>query len=353
MPVSKKSLAAAVAMALSLANLAGGCKPDEDENAVSSRRVDEATVGVKGPSRIREVKAEEGTFPMGIDLPGRVVIPDKDLYTLSARVSGRIEGLSAAPGDEVKAGQVIGHLWSPDLATAAEELKIARKQGGTLVNLTLEKLHAMGLDPRDVSEGVSNFPIRAPIGGVILERKLNSGTAINPGDTILTIARLGSYQFHGEIAPAQAAGVRPGMAVTFEDTPDVRAKVLAVSPVADPVSRLVKIKCAFDGKLPRAIPQETFLKATIVTSEKTALQVPARALVYNDNAEFIFIQSPTALKPDEKPGNKEVFYRRVKVNVISRTKTLLSLEPDAEVHSGTTVVGEGALFLNDVLSGDG
>jgi hypothetical protein len=115
-----------------------------------------------------------------------------------------------------------------------------------------------------------------------------------------------------------------------------------VSPVPDPISRLVKIRCTFDQR-PPSLPQETLLKAHVVIREVPALTAPSKALVVTNEDEFVFIRIP-----GEKPA-----FKKVKVHVSSRNKLEMALEPNDATVDGAEIVSDGALLLNDVLEGSG
>ncbi|MGZ3694792.1 MAG: efflux RND transporter periplasmic adaptor subunit [Bdellovibrionota bacterium] len=309
-------------------------------------KLDEASVVIKGLDRIKTEKLSFGDLAQGIDLPGKISIPDKDLMVVSARVQGRLEVVSPTTGDSVKRGDVVATIWSPDLTVAVEELDMAKKQNNPeLLALTREKLTAMGLSPGDATSGRTAYPIRAPISGAVLERKLNSGSAVQPGDPILTIGRTDVQEFLGEVPPEQAKDIRTGMTVAFDDAPNLKAQVANVSAVADPSSKLVKVRCKFLSLPDRNLPQETLLNARIVTKSSQALLLPAKALIYSNNTDQVFVK-----KGDEARG--AVFVRRP-VKVLSRSKKYISVEIEGEVKEGAEVVSEGALLLNDMLEGEG
>lgn len=332
---------ASIAVVLSFS----GCHKSGSVQQPPFQKLDAATVEAADMTHLRTTKIESKVFPIIIELPGRITIPDKDIFVLSARVQGRLETVHFTVGDQVGVGAAVAVIWSPDLATAAEELDIARGQNNdSLLRLTEQKLKAMGLDPRDSKRGGSRgYPLRAPIGGVVLERKLNAGAAVQPGDSIMTIGKLNAYQFQGELTPEQASGVKKGMKVIFEGQPALAAHVEAVSPVADPGSRLIRVRCRFDAPPPSSLPQETFLKAQIVLSEVPALVAPAKALMLLSDAEYVFVRVP---------GDRSAF-RRTKVKVQSRTPSEIALSPDNALQAGVEVVSDGALLLSDVLDNAG
>ncbi len=307
------------------------------------KKVGTDTVYLGDTSRIKTATLETKSFPITVDFPGRITIPDSDIFVLSARVQGRLETVPVTTGDSVTKGQVVANIWSPDLSVAAEELVVAKQFGDkSLISSTQQKLAALGVDPQDIKGKQGVFPFRSPIEGAVLERKLSSGNAVQPGDVIMTIGKLGVLQFQGEIPPDVAVKIEKGMKVLFDDYPGITASVSNISPVADPNSRLVRVRATFDAKLPTTLPQESFLKGKIVTQEVDALVAPAKSLVFTNKGEFIFVQTDKANE-----------YRRVKVDVQNRNKTDIAIAPSDEIKPGMHVISDGVLLLNDLLQENG
>lgn len=138
---------------LGLFFLLAACSKKADDGP-SVQKIDDLSVAVKGLERVKTEKLAFGDLAQGIDLPGKISIPDKDLMVVSARVQGRLETVTPTTGDSVKKGETVATIWSPDLTVAIEELQMAKKQNNQeLLELTREKLTAMGLSPGDAVPG--------------------------------------------------------------------------------------------------------------------------------------------------------------------------------------------------------
>ena len=285
---------------------------------------------------------EKKLFPITLNLSGRVAIPDKDFYVLSARTAGRIDSLPLNIGDHVHVGTTVATLWSPDLATAVDEYEIAKAQkGAELIQLSEEKLRALGVSPKDAISGRVSFPLRSTMDGVVLDRKQNAGSSVNPGDQIMTIGKSGSFQFQADVPPSDALLLKPGMKVIFEDNPNLKASVDSVSTIADPASRLVRVRCKFEDIGNVSLAQETFLKAKVILKERESLVSSVHALVVDEESQYIFVQDLTQPK----------IFSREKVRVTSTTGLEMAFEFINEKLDLTKagVITEGALLLNGVL----
>ena len=318
------------------------CKKELAESP--PQKIDDKTVEVPRLEALKLVKIQKTLFPDTIEVNGKVSIPDKDIVNITARVQGRLESLPVQIGDRIKAGQTLGMLWSSDLITAVEEYKMAKTQNDhELIELSQSKLRAMGISAGDVGATKGSFPIRAPIEGVVLDKKLNAGSAVNIGDLILTLGKNTTLQFGAEVPPEVALKIKAGMKVRFPERADqLTATIANVSPVSDPLTNLVKVRCQFDGTNPTGIPQESYMKAEIILSVTDTLVAPTKSLLLTNSGERVFIQ-------DEKNPHR---FTRVPIIVKSRNKMQLDVTESADIHEGRVVVADGALLLEGILEGD-
>ena len=316
---------------------------DEEGDSTPYKRIDESRVEILNRDQIQVQSLRRELFPETVDLTGKVSLPDQNVEVITARANARVEEVKVQLGDTVTKGQVIAVLWSPDLATAAQELAMAKKENQEdIIQLTVQKLKNMALDPKDANPLSNSFPLRAPRGGAILDKRVNPGTNLAPGDVLFTVGKLGTYQFVGDLTPEAALRVRKGMKVIFNDDERALGAVVNVSPVADTGTNLVRIRCTFPISAERVVPAETFVKAQIVVNEQPELVAPVESLMLTKNQETVFVEDV------EKPNT----FVRVPVKVLGKTKKLMGLELDENLKEGRAIVTGGALLLQGILEGD-
>lgn len=319
------------------------CTKKEEKKLDPVVKIDANQAKINDASQLKIEKITEKPFPVTVEFNGRITVPDKDIFSVSSRVVGRLESLLVSVGDRVQKGQTVATLWSADLATTAEEYAMAKKEGGTLLKLTESKLRALGLTPGEAVEGKTTFAFHSPIDGVVLEKKVNAGGALNAGDIILTVGKMNSLQFVGDLPSDVAIKVKKGMTVLFEDMPQQEAVVDSVSPISDPTTHLVKVRVAFKNELPKDIPQESFLKSRIVLNEMNAMVVSTKALIRRDDGEYVFIQA------DNDPN----IFKRVKVEVQNRTDKLMAIGKESFGNKNEIrVVTDGSILVNEVLDAE-
>lgn len=315
----------------------------EDIETAPFKRIDESHIEIRKRDQIQVQNLRRELFPETVDLTGKVSLPDQNVEVITARANARVEEVKVQLGDTVTKGQILAVLWSPDLATAAQELAMAQKQGqADLIELTQQKLKNMALSARDANPNSNSFPLRASRGGAVLDKRISPGTNLVPGDVLFTLGKLGTYQFVGDLTPESALRVKKGMKVIFNDDEKAVGAVMNVSPVADAGTNLVRVRCTFPVSAERLVPVETFVKAQIVVSEQPELVAPVESLMLTKNQETVFVEDA------EKPN----VFVRVPVKVLGKTKKIMGLELSDELKEGRAIVTGGALLLQGILESE-
>lgn len=315
------------------------CTKEEVKKTALVEKVSDDSVKINDLQNLVVEDVSIKNFPVEMEFNGRITVPEKDLSTVSARVAGRIESLTVSVGDKVSKGQSIGSIWSADLASAAEEYEIAKKEGGSLLSLTEKKLRALGVEPAEIQNGKTTFSIRSPLTGVVLDKKVNAGASVNPGDMIATVGKMGTLQFVGDLPPEQAIKIKKGMKVIFDDVKDLVAEIESVSPISDPTTHLVKVRASFGAQPSQDIPQESFLKAHVVLSESPALVFPNKAIIVKSDGDYVFV---------DVDGKKDIF-KRIKINVTARSSKEVAVDTKSFAKTAFKTISDGALLINDSL----
>ncbi len=325
--------------------VAVACHHPEVEKPLAVEKVGPETVRLNKGNYVKTGSVTRTQFAVTAEFNGRVTVPDKDILALSSRISGRLEALNVSVGDRVRAGELIGKVWSPDLATAAQEYEIAKREGGDLLRLTLQKLSSLGISPAEARVGQSSFGLRSTVDGVVLEKKISAGSSLNPGDVILTIGKSGALQFIGDLAPEQAVKIKRGMPVVFDEVASLRAIVENVSPISDPNTHMVRVRCKFLSKLPDDVPQESFLKSRIELSQIEGLVVPSRAVIFDQGSDVIFVR--------DEADKTQMLFRRTKIAVKSRASNSSAIEIPNAKQTTFEIITDGALLVNYLLDDTG
>jgi Cu(I)/Ag(I) efflux system membrane fusion protein len=256
-------------------------------------------------------QAREAELPGVLEANGQVTFDDRSVSSIVSRVDGRIEQVRVSQWDNVRRGEPILALYSPDFMTAEAEYlqakQTARLSGApgiagmagmaaSMEDAAERKLELLGMEPADIRAIVAPSPtvwMRAPIGGTVIENKATRGAAVNPGDVLYTVGTLNDVWITASIYEDDLARVHEGQsleAVTTAYPNDVFNGVISrVSPGIDPATYTAQIRCTVANPGLKLKPQ-MLARVRIVTRPGTALVVAQQALVFDTDSYFAYVR---------------------------------------------------------------
>ncbi|MEI7973017.1 MAG: efflux RND transporter periplasmic adaptor subunit [Bdellovibrio sp.] len=309
-----------------------------------AEKISNDEVEVTDLRHLKVVALEKKEFRDSLPISGRIMVPEKDIVQLTMRVQGRVNKLEHVAGDFIKEGEVLLEVWSPDLATAATEWFTAKRQGQRdLQRLSESKLSNLGFSAKDIaSENQEKFPLRSPLSGVILERKVNNGASVQYGDLVFTLGKIGRYEFVGDIPPEDALKLKPGLQVVFPEYDTLKGSLTNVAPIADSQTRLSHIRARIEGPLPNRLFVESLVKAFVILKTSPEWVIPSSSIVRSSQGEAVYINSK------ERPH----VFKRVSVRLVSRQEQESAIQMEDWLKSEVRVVSQGALQLEALLEDD-
>ncbi len=203
-----------------------------------------------------------------IDAFGRVEQPEAQLAAVSARIGGRVDKLYVQyTGERVRSGQPVADLYSPEVATAIEEYRLAeenrnglhqsddnfaRAQADALVKASQHKLELWGITGKQIDapekEGVPHVTIYSYASGTVVDRKVTQGQYVNAGDTLFTVADLSQVWIKADVYEEQLPQIRQGQEVdiTAESLPNktLHGHVDFIEPCGQPANAHGSGPCA-------------------------------------------------------------------------------------------------------------
>lgn len=269
------------------------------------------------------------TIPV-LTAPAKAVIPPGQEHIVSVSEPGLITSMTAAAGDQVKKGQVLAQLASPDILSMQRLYLKARNE------LALEALHYRrdrklldsGIIPRrrwqetrsqyqisaaeadeyrqaleiaGMSAGAidelartrrlsGELTIRAPAAGVVLERMATAGSRVTGVAPLYRIGVPGSLWL--EIAaPAElAAGIRPGDQVEYGEAGN-RGRVDLIGRNVDAKTQTVPVRAVVDHP-PAALRPGQKLNVHIRRPAADTFTVANTAIIWQAGVSYIFIRVP-------------------------------------------------------------
>ena len=287
-----------------------------------------------------------GILSRHILVPGTMT-PDADrIARVPARVVGTVSQMRKRLGDAVAKGEVVAILDSREVADAKSEYLTALVQSDLQkivferqekllasravseaawqnaraqfqenqlrLDLARQKLSALGLDAAEVAAAqkrdeatpdastLRQYPLRAPLGGRIVERKVDVGTAVgkegDPAD-LYTVADLTDVWIELAVSTADLADVRDGAPVAVRrgqgaDARIGRGRVIFVSPLLNTETRSARVVVALPNEDMEWRPG-TYVTAEIgIAEDRVAVRLPKAALQTIEGKRVVFVRVP-------------------------------------------------------------
>lgn len=246
---------------------------------------------------------------------GILVLNQKNLKTVAARASGRIEKLYFKTiGENVAKNQAVYELYSEDIAVAKEDYRAAYKQlsmpgdfgknAANLLNAAKQKLIFFGLTNSQIENLKTDEPISpytifySPYSGTISEILGTEGSYVMEGMGIIKLANLNSLWLETQVNVNYAKSLKLGQSakVTFTDFPDkiVNATVTFINPEINSDSRLLLIRLEIPNENLRLKPGMQAV-AKLTQANMKGLFIPTDALIREENATYIWIEKTTGI----------------------------------------------------------
>ena len=273
----------------------GGKGPDEGEGTI---RISPDVVNNLG---VRTSTASYKSLHTEINTVGYVTYDEDNLVHIHPRVQGWIEKLHVtAIGDQVKKGQSLYEIYSPELVNAQEEFLLALDRNNKrLISAAKNRLTALQLPKSAIAELEKTKKVQqritfyAPQNGVVENLKIREGFFVKPGSTLMSIGDLSEVWVEGEVFERQAGQVKTGTPVTM--TLDYlpgktwKGQVDYIYPTLDAKTRTVKIRLRFKNENGDFKPNMFAQLAIHTTGDESALLIPKEALIRTGNQDRVVL----------------------------------------------------------------
>jgi membrane fusion protein, copper/silver efflux system len=257
---------------------------------------------------------EMRTLESRVRTTGTVTVDETRLAQVAPRFGGFVERLYVdATGQPVRRGQPLMDVYSPELLAAQQELLVARDLERSIgessvpgVRTTSPNLLAAArrrLELWDVSDAQIEEILRtgkprraltlyAPESGVVLEKNVVQGQAIQPGQTLYTIANLSDVWITAELRETDAGAVRVGSPVTAEFAAypgrPFTGHVAYVYPTLEAQARAIRARVAVpnpEGLLKPGM----YVTVQLTTPTRQVLAVPTSAVIHTGERAVVFV----------------------------------------------------------------
>lgn len=362
------------AMALATILLAGCGKPAVDAPAADPTISDDRISFPENGSKltgIRSTPVEMQPVPL-TRLNGRLTWNEDRTVRIYTPFTGRVERILVQAGQTVTRGQALAIIASPDFGQAQADARRAESDH-TLAEKNLQRMRELeqhGVAPRkdlqtaeaDAARARAEFErsrkrlamygatgvgvdqsytLASPIAGTVVERNINPGQELRPDQVnppLFVVTDPATLWAQFDANERDLAHLRPGKTIAVRSPAwreeEFTARIEAMSDFLDPATRAIKIRARLDNSS-RKLKGEMFVTADIDADGAKELLVPAKAVYFQNEKNFLFI--------DE--GNGRYLRRQVQTGDVRQNL----VEILAGLNEGDKVVIEGSLMLQQVM----
>lgn len=357
--------------------LMAGCSQRSESQTEPEAASTNVTLTAAQRQKVQIQTVKPSKFHRTIETTGTVGFDNDQATTVLAPISGPVAQLLVPLGTQVKAGEPLAMIDSPDFATAVSTYRKAvatAKNSRRIADLeedlfkhgaaarrdvdqaetdaigaeadrdaALRQIHSLGVDDKAIEEIEHhllstniNGTVRSPIAGMLVERLISPGQLLQAAGTpCFTVADISQMWVMANIFETDLAAIEVGDAaeiITSAASKNIPGEVDNISAILDPNTRSIGVR--IEAKNPEGVLKKQMYVRVLIHSnrESTGLLVPVPAVLRNDeNLPFVYIARPDG------------GFERRGVTLGSRVDD--RQEITSGLNSGDQIVVEGALFV--------
>ena len=242
-----------------------------------------------------------------VKLSGKIVENEEANAVQVSYFSGRIERLNVSfTGEEVRKGQLLATIYSPELYAAQQELITAaslKESQPALYKAVRNKLKLWKLSENQINQIETsgkvkeNFPVYATVSGTVSEKLVEQGDYIKQGQPLLKIANLNTVWANFDVYENQIDLFKKGQEISVTtntySNKEFKAKVDFIDPVLDTKTRTVKLRAVLNNKQ-NVFKPGMFVEGKVKemnSSNEQVLTIPSKAVLWTGERSVVYIKT--------------------------------------------------------------
>jgi cobalt-zinc-cadmium efflux system membrane fusion protein len=378
-PITRRNCGWQSALALACAFTLTACSSNDRQmtsysaNASTSATPQLFTLPPDQLSHVRVVTIQATRLTRTLRLTGAVAYDAFNTTPVITQVGGPVSRILVVPGQQVKEGQPMLDVSSPDYSQlldaylkAADSYRLAdknwvraqdlyqhhaiaqrdleqaesdRNQAQADLNAADQGMKILGIkNPADLAKAPSSalIPVLAPISGEVVERLVSPGQVVQAGQTqAFTISNLRTVWVLANVYQGDLAAVRSGDDVVVQNDAypgTFHGRISYVSPALDPNTRTLQARIVVDNPGEK-LKRDMYCTVTVTAGTiPNAIAVPDASVLRDDNNQpFVYLATGA-----NQFGRRDV---EIGQSLNGQTQILRGISP------GERVVADGSLFL--------
>lgn len=312
-----------------------------------------------------------------VNANGYTKLPPQNQADVAMHTTGLIKSIRVLEGQEIKKGQVLATMESPEFAILQEaylrsksqldylqkeyerQLKLSEDNINakkvvekTKSDLETEKAHFRSLERQLAIYGingngaiVSTISIKAPIGGHITAVNVKIGSAVEVGAPLFSIVDNSEMHVDLQVYEKDLEKMKEGQRVRFvltnQSHTEITGQIFNIGKSFENETKTVAVHAHIEDKEKFLIPG-MYVNAIIDVGEQEVKTLPAEAVIQAEGRYFIFVKAA-----DQHDEHTE--FRRLEVSVGSSQLGYLEVTPVQKRVKGEKIVISGAYYLQSHL----
>jgi Cu(I)/Ag(I) efflux system membrane fusion protein len=242
-----------------------------------------------------------------LKLSGTIVENEKAIATQASYFAGRIEKLFINfEGEEVRSGQQLATIYSPELVSAQQELITAaslKESQPALYQAVRNKLKLWKLAEKQIQQieqsgqVLEYFPIYANVSGTVSMIMVKEGDYVKQGQPLFKLANLSSVWAVFDAYENQVSLLKEGQNIDIitKAYPDTRfdAKISFIDPVLNSATRTIEVRAVLQNPKGRLKPG-MFVAGMIGLTSKMKddmIVIPESAVLWTGERSVVYIKT--------------------------------------------------------------
>ncbi len=251
-----------------------------------------------------------------ISLNGKVQIDERNAYSQSTHIPGRIEQIFVNfTGEKVGRGQTLATVYSPELVTAQEELLQAasiKESQPELFAAAQEKLRNWKISQTQINQIIANkkpiqrFSIHADVNGIVTKKMVDLGDYVERGMPIYEISDLSKIWVLFDLYESELGWIKVGNEIeyTVNSLPGetFKGKISFIDPLLNSQTRVASARVEVnnkDGHLKPEMFASGIVKNNVGKVDSQEIVIPKSAVLWTGKRSVVYIKEGSGFKMRE------------------------------------------------------
>ena len=271
--------------------------PEEPRVPVEVSAEKQAKIGLKTAA------AKKGNVEHTIRTVATITADQTKEAHVHTKINGWIEKVHADyVGKQIKKGQPLYELYSPELLATQEEYLAARRQGGAaqeIAKAALDRLKLWEVPQREIDaiaktgRAKRRLGFDSPVSGFILNKAAISGMYITPEMELYHIADLSRIWMLATLYEYEITVITKGdkvdIQLPYQPGKTIKGEISYIYPEIDPVTRTAKARIELDN-VDQALKPGGFANVEIKKALGEALVIPDDAVIDTGTRKIVFVK---------------------------------------------------------------